>query len=171
MRVFMRVGAALGTLGTLGLLVAGTALAGNFGEVTFIDGADGPPSAGEEREIRFSLLQHGVAPIQDGRVELTVTNRQTHERLTVVATHERDGIWVARVTFPAEGAWDFRVSHQWFETSQSVTRTVGPAEGTAWLPAALAIAGFAAAALVILGGMLRLRGRPAPAGEPIRAGG
>ena len=171
MRQLMRAGAAITALGSLLVLATGTALAGNFGEVTFIDGADGPPTAGEEREIRFELLQHGVAPIEDGRVELTVTNRETYERITVAAAYEGDGIWAATVTFPVEGSWDLRVSHQWFETSQPVTRTVGSAEGIAWLPAALAIGAFAAVAMVILGGMLRFRSRPAPAGEPIRAGG
>lgn len=171
MRMIMRVGAGLGTLGTLLVLVTATALAGNFGEVTFIDGAEGPPTAGEEREIRFELLQHGVAPIEDGRVALTVTNRETSERITVAAAYEGDGIWAATVRFPVEGSWDLRVTHQWFETSQPVTRMVGPAEGIAWLPAALAIGAFTAATVVIVGGMLRLRSRRSPTGEPIRAGG
>ena len=171
MRQLMRAGAALAALGTLLVLVTGTALAGNFGEVTLIDGADGPPTAGDEREIRFTLLQHGVAPIDDGRVDLTLTHPGTGQVITVEAEPLGNGVWAAPVTFPVAGDWQIGVTHQWFETSPPVTLAVGPTDGIAWLPAALAIGALAAAAVVITGGMLRFRGRPARAGQPVRAGG
>jgi hypothetical protein len=171
MRHLSRVGAGLVALVALLTLVSGTALAGNYGEVTIIDGAAGPPTAGEEREIRFSLLQHGVAPIEDGRVDVTLTHPGTGDDLTVQAVHLGDGIWVARVTFPAAGEWRIGVTHQWFETSPPTTLAVSPVEGLSWLPTALAIGAFAAAALVVTGGMLLIRDRSVPPRRPIRAEG
>jgi hypothetical protein len=171
MRHLSRIGAGLAGLAALVALATGTALAGNFGEVAFVDGADGPPTAGEEREIRFSLLQHGVAPIEDGRVDVTVTHGGTGEELTVQATHLGDGIWAATVTFPLDGAWQIAVLHEWFETSEPTTMAVAPVDGTAWLPGALAVAALAGAAALVVGGMWFLGGRTAQARQPVSAEG
>lgn len=171
MRHLGRIGAGLAGIATLLALAAGTALAGNFGEVTFIDGAEGPPTAGEEREIRFVLLQHGVTPIEDGRVHLTLTHAGTGEGLTVEATHLGDGIWAALVTFPSEGDWQVAIGHQWFETSAPSTMSVGPGSGISWLPGTLAVGALVAASALVIGGMRILGNRPAPAGQAVRAEG
>jgi hypothetical protein len=171
MRHLSRIGAGLAWLAALVVLATGTALAGNFGEVTFIEGAGGPPTAGEEREIRFSLLQHGVVPIEDGRVDVTLTHAGTGEDLTVQATHAGDGIWVAAVTFPLDGDWRVAVGHEWFETSTPTTMAIAPADRMAWLPAALAVAALAGAAALVAGGMRFLGRRTAPARQPVRAEG
>ena len=166
MRHLIRIGSSLATVAGLILVLAGTTLAGNFGEVTILDEGDGPPSAGEVREIRFALLQHGVTPIEDGRVDLTISNPATGDEITARATHEGDGIWAATVTFPEAGDWRVSVAHQWFETSEPTPVAVGPAQA-GWLPAALAIAAFVAA-IVGIGGAMVLMGRPAAAPAPAR---
>ena len=171
MRQFGRIGAGLAGLAVLVTLATGTALAGNFGEVTFIDGADGPPTAGEEREIRFALLQHGLAPIEDGRVDVTLTHAGTGEVLAVQATHLGDGIWAATVVFPLDGDWQVAVGHQWFETSEPTTLAVAPVGATAWLPGALAVSALAGAAALVVGGMWLLGGRAAQGRRPVRAEG
>jgi YtkA-like len=175
MRHLSRIGAALAGLAALLLLVTGTALAGNFGEVTILEGGDGPPTAGEEREIRFVLLQHGVTPIEDGRVDVTLTNGETGDELVVQAVHQGDGIYAASVVFPAAGDWQVHVTHQWFATSAPTALAVSPAETAAWLPAALAIGGFAAAILVVLGAIVVIGRQPATAvassGGAVRAEG
>lgn len=163
MRHLSRIGAAVAGLAALLLLITGTALAGNFGEVTILDAGAGPPTAGEEREIRFVLLQHGVAPIQDGRVDVTLTNRETGDELIVQAVHQGDGIWAASVVFPEAGDWQVRVTHEWFDTSPPTALAVTSAETAAWLPAALAIGGFAAAILVVLGAIVVIGRQPATA--------
>jgi len=150
---------------------AGTAQAGTLGEVTFIDGADGPPTAGEEREIRFSLLRRGVAPIEYGRVDLTITNAATDEELMVPATHLGDGIWAAAVTFPVEGNWRIKIGHEWFATSVPTVIAVRPVDGMSWLPAVLAVAALAGAASLVVAGMRFLGSRPAPSGQAVRAEG
>jgi hypothetical protein len=136
-------------------------VAGNFAEVTYIDGGGDPPVAGEEREIRFSLLQHGVTPIDDGQVGLTLINADSGERLTVAATSLGDGLWTATVTFPTGGNWQVGVTHEWFETSVPIAIEVIPAEAAAlaWLPAVLAVGTFVAVALVVTVGMLLARRR------------
>jgi hypothetical protein len=161
MRHFGRIGAAVAGLAALLLLITGTALAGNFGEVTILDDGAGPPTAGEEREIRFALLQHGVAPIVDGRVDVTLTNPATGDELIVQAIHEGDGIWAASVVFPDAGDWQVGVTHEWFATSPPTTLAVTTGAAATWLPAALAIGGFAAAMLVILGAVVVIGRRPA----------
>ena len=97
-------------------LTAATVAAGNYAESSIIDGADTPPTAGEERELRLLLLQHGVTPVDHGSVELTAWLPGTDERLAVVATSVGDGEWVADVTFPTAGDWQMRVIHSVFET-------------------------------------------------------
>ena len=175
MRYLARIGAALTTGTALMTLATATALAGNFGEVTIIDKGEGPPTAGETREIRFVLLQHGVAPIEDGRVDVTLTNPESGDAITVQAVHEGDGIYVASVTFPVAGDWGFAVSHEWFETSPPTTLAVTAAEASAWLPAALAILAFAGAASIVIAGMvlfgLRPTGLGTAHGGPVRAEG
>jgi hypothetical protein len=178
MRYLGRIGTALAGIAALVALAAstslagaGTALAGNFGEVTFIHGADGPPTAGEEREIRFSLLQHGVAPIEDGRVDVTLTHAGTGQELTVQATHLGDGIWAAAVTFPVDGDWRIAIGHEWFETSEPTTMAVAPVEGISWLPATIAVAALAGAASGVVAGMRLLGRQPAAAGRAVRAEG
>lgn len=175
MRPMIRIGSALATIAGLTLVLTGTALAGNFGEVTMLEGGDGPPTTGEEREIRFVLLQHGVAPIEDGRVDVTLTNPETGEELVVQAVHEGDGIYAATVVFPAAGDWQVHVTHQWFETSEPTSLAVAPAETVAWLPAALAIGGFAAAILVVLAAIVFIGRQPATtaasSGGAVRAEG
>jgi hypothetical protein len=160
MRHLNRIGAAIAALAALLLLLTGTALAGNFGEVTILEDGSGPPTAGDEREIRFALLQHGVTPIEDGRVDVTLTNPETGEELIVQAVHEGNGIWAASVTFPAAGDWRIHVTHEWFDTSAPTSLSVSPG-GTAVLPAALVVGGFAAAMLVVLGAMVVIARRPA----------
>ena len=175
MRHLSRIGAAVAGLAALLLLITGTALAGNFGEVTILDDGAGPPTAGEEREIRFALLQHGVAPIVDGRVDVTLTNRETGDELVVQAVHQGEGIWAASVVFPEAGDWQVGVTHEWFATSPPTTLAVTSSETAAWLPAALAIGGFAAAILVVLGAIVVIGRQPATAvagsGDAARAEG
>ena len=177
MRTIRRLALGAAILVTLSTAAAGIALAGNFAAVTFVDGSADPPVAGEAREIRFSLLQHGVAPINDGTVSLTATLPGTDESISVPATNVGDGEWVATVTFPADGDWQVRVTHSVFETSAASTLAVAAAGGAAaamatqpWtflLLAALDALSVGAMAVVAI---VRSRREAAPSGSVIRAG-
>ena len=153
MRVITRTAAA--ALSALALLtvVAGTALAGGWAEVTVAPHSGDAPVAGEERELRLTVLQHGIAPVDWGDVTLTGTNAATGETITVAARSAGDGEWIAPVTFPTDGTWQLAVAHSDLETSALPSLSVGQAESLTWLPAVLVVAALGAMAAVGLAGM------------------
>ena len=71
MRRLIRTTLSLAVLAALAAVTAGAVAAGNYAETSIVDGADTPPTAGEERELRLLLLQHGITPVDHGSVELT----------------------------------------------------------------------------------------------------
>jgi hypothetical protein len=168
------IAAALAAQAALVALMTGTALAGGWAEVTMVDGAGDPPIAGEEREIRFSLLQHGVTAVDFGHVQLTAINPDTGESITVAATNHGGGIWSALVTFPSDGNWEIGVAHDGLLTSEPTTMAVGRLDAFTWVPGVLAIGGFGLMAALVVGSMLLIgrRGRTAaePTAGPARAG-
>lgn len=173
MRYLTRLGMAAVALGALTALMAGTALAGGWAEVVIADGSEGPPIAGEEREIRFSLLQHGVTAVDFGQAQFTAVNLDTGETITVAAINHGGGLWSAVVTFPAEGNWEIGVAHNGLLTSEPTTMAVGQLEAFAWLPGAISVGAFLLAAVVVLGSMVligRRRTSPTTATTTARAG-
>ena len=171
MRHLTRVGAGLATLAALLALITGTALAGGWAEVVMTDASEDPPVAGESGEIEFTLLQHGVTPVDFGDVNLTAVNTETGEELTVAATSLGGGRWSASLTFPVAGSWQLGVRHNDLETSGPTTLTVGPDAQLARLPPALTLGVFAAVVLAVIGGKILFRNRPAVTGQPIRTSG
>jgi hypothetical protein len=133
---------------TLLSLTAGAVAAGSYADVAFTDGMDAPPTAGEEREIGFTLLQHGVTPVDFGEVTLTATAPGTPP-VAVPATPLGGGRWVAAVTFPAAGDWQLRVTHSELETPPAVAVSVGDA-AFAWPASLLPLAAIAMAAMLLL---------------------
>jgi hypothetical protein len=161
MRHLGRLGIAAGALAALIALTAGTALAGGWAEVSMTDGSEGPPIAGEEREIRFSLLQHGVTAVDFGEVQLTAVHEASGQVVTVPATNHGGGIWSAVLTFPAGGEWEIGIAHNGLETSAPTMLAVAPPDGLAWLPGAISVGAFGLTAAVVLGSMLLIgRSRP-----------
>ena len=141
---------ALGAASLLVALTAGAAAAGNYADVGFIDGMSEPPTAGEEREIRFSLLQHGVTPVDHGQVVLTATLPGA-ESLTFEATPLGDGEWIATILVPTAGDWQLRVTHSEFETPAAVAMPVAEA-AFSWPGSMLPVATIALAAVLLLAG-------------------
>ena len=173
MRRLIRTTLALAMLGALWTLTAATVAAGNYAETSIVDGADTPPTAGEQRELRLLLLQHGVTPVDHGTVELTAWLPGTDERISVVATSVGGGEWVANVTFPVAGDWQMRILHSVFETPEASAFAVSPSSTAAWLPATGSIAALLLAALGLVIAARRIRGGRAtsePVGEALRTG-
>ncbi len=172
MRPLTRLAAMLAALATILALGAMPAAAGNFAEVTMspIDG--GPPVAGEERELRFILMQHGVTPVDHGQVQLTATLDGSDEVVTVPAASLGNGEWAANLALPIEGEWQLRVTHSVFETSPPTTIVIGPAGfvAPAAMPAIIGIAlvAVAAIALVLVIDRRRRPERRAPAARATR---
>ena len=152
--------AALGLLAVLTVLVATPVTAGNYAEVDYGTSFVEPPAAGEEREIRVSLLQHGVTPVDHGEVDMTIVDAASGERITVPATSLGDGKWSARVAFPSAGAWQLRVTHSVFETPEPTAITVaGGGMGSIPLPVAW-VAGLGLLAATAAIGVVAWRRRP-----------
>lgn len=149
-------------------LAAGVVAAGSDADVGFTDGMDAPPTAGEEREIGFTLLQHGVTPVDFGEVTLTATAEGT-DPVAVEATSLGDGRWVASMTFPAAGEWRLRVTHSELETSQAVAVSVAEAAFT-WPASLLPMAAIGGAAILLLVGAAAMARRvsrpPMPSADP-----
>ena len=173
MRYLTRLGAAAVALGALAALMTGTALAGGWAEVVITDGSEAPPIAGEEREIQFSLLQHGVTAVDFGEAQLTAVNSETGDSITMPATNHGGGSWSAVVTFPAAGEWQIAVRHTDLETSAPTTIAVGQTAGIARLAGAISVGAFLIAAAVVIGSMVLIgRRRPSSttATTTVRAG-
>jgi hypothetical protein len=149
--------------------MAGAAAAGNYAEVGYTEGMDAPPTAGEEREIRFSLLQHGVTPVNFGQVTLTATMSGV-EPVVVQASSLGGGAWAASLTFPTAGDWQLRVTHSELETPPSVAVSVAEAALT-WPALVLPIGAIGIAAIVLVaaaGWMARRASRtPLSGTEPV----
>ena len=164
MRNLRRLGIAVGALAAVLAMMTGTALAGGWAEVSMTDASADPPIAGEEREVRFSLLQHGVTAIDFGEVQLTATHSESGQVITVPATNHGGGIWSAVVTFPADGDWRIGIAHNDLETSPPTMLAVGQHDGLAWLPGAISAGAFLLAAAAVLGSMVLIaRRRPSAA--------
>jgi hypothetical protein len=173
MRRLIRFVLALAAVAAVATLAAATVAAGNYAETSIVDGASTPPTAGEERELRLLLLQHGVTPVDHGTVQLTASLPGTDEIITVPATSVGGGEWVTTVTFPAAGDWQLRIVHSVFETPPASAFAVDASPAAAWLPAAGSIAAMLLVAAVLILGARRIgagRATAEPASEPLRAG-
>lgn len=153
---------------TLLSLAAGAVAAGSYADVGFTDGMDAPPTAGEERDIGFTLLQHGVTPVDFGEVTLTATAPGAAP-VAVQATSLGDGRWMATVTFPAAGDWQLRVTHSELETPPAVGVAVDEA-AVVWPASLLPVAAMATTAVLFLAGAAVLARRvsrsPVPSTDP-----
>jgi hypothetical protein len=173
MRRLIRITVTLALLAVLSALTAATVSAGNYAETSIVDGADTPPIAGEQRELRLLLLQHGVTPVDHGTVELTAWLPGTDERISVMATSIGDGEWVANVTFPTAGDWQMRILHSAFDTPEASAFAVAPSSMAAWLPVTGSVAGLLLIAVALIVVARRIRGghvESEPVGEALRTG-
>ena len=156
---------ATGAAVVLVILTAGIAAAGNYAEVGVTTGMDDPPTAGEEREIRFTLFQHGVTPVDFGMVQLIATLPGTGESLTVEAASLGDGAWAASVAFPSAGDWQVRIVHSVFETPDAFGVAVAE-PGLAWASTVIPIVAVALVSLALVAGALLLGRRATPIARP-----
>lgn len=153
-------------------LATSTALAGGGGHAvttiqSTIDGSGEPMAAGDEREIRFTLLERGVTPVESGAVRLTATLSGTRERVRVLATSVGGGDWVARVTFPVEGRWRIGVTHDSLGTPPPTALDVGPGPAAPWVFAVIVLgAVMMAGALLVAAVALARGGLPIAIPEP-----
>ena len=155
----MRNRAATATLSALALtlLLATGALAGGWANAVMDTPPDDPGGPNQPITIGFTLLQHGVTPVDWGTAQVVLTNAETGESVTVEAQPEGAvGHWVAEISVPAEGTWSYEVRHD-LEIAMSGFEPIVVGEAAA-APAAAA-AGTSAAlppALLLAVGFLSL---------------
>lgn len=134
----------------LTILATGAVVAGNWAEATVIPADPDPPTAGADEEVRVTLLQHGVTPVEWGTVEVVAWLPATGERVSAEATSLGDGEWSARLVFPTDGDWQLRVAHSSFYTPEAAPFSVARPSGLAWVPSTAAVAGVAALAWALV---------------------
>lgn len=89
--------------------------------------------AGEEVEVRFVILQHGISPARYERVQLTATQAESEETIAVLAdAGAAIGHYRARVAFPEPGRWnlDVEVLDFGIRSSFPTLRVLEPNAGT-----------------------------------------
>jgi hypothetical protein len=136
---------------TATLLLAGTAFAGGWANAIKDDGPLDPPNAGVPITIGFTLLQHGVTPVDGGSTNVTVRNPATGEELTVAARRDGpSGHWVAVITFPSDGTWRYEVTTTDLEVGMMGFNPVIVGSGAAGNPASPATSATTAQPLILL---------------------
>jgi hypothetical protein len=128
-------------------IAAAPVAAGGSATIEVTAGLDEPPVAGEERELRVLVLQHGVTPVDFGTVIVTATRAGSGESVTAQATSLGAGTWAASLAFPEAGPWQVRVVHDELAMPAPISVTV--ASSGIDLPAAAPIVGLAALVLVL----------------------
>jgi hypothetical protein len=153
----MRHRAATATVSALALtlILASSALAGGWAQAIMDAPPDDPGGANQPVTIGFTLLQHGVTPVDWGTAQVVLTNDATGQSVTVDARPQGAvGHWVAEISVPAEGTWSYEVRHDLeIEMSGFDPMVVGPSAAqpasttaattsTSIQPALLLAAGF-----------------------------
>jgi hypothetical protein len=133
----------------LTLIVATTALAGGWANAIMDTPPDDPVTPGKPITVGFTLLQHGVTPVDWGTAQVVLTNEATGQSVTFDARPQGAvGHWAAEISMPAEGTWSYQVRHDLvIEMTGFDPITVGPAPAQA----AGAAAGLGTQPVLLLG--------------------
>lgn len=103
--------------------VAGVAAAGGWATAT-LDPPPDNPVAGEPVEMGFTLMQHGMTPMDWGVATFVVIDGESGERTDYRATlSDPPGHWTVEVSFPDNGTYRFEVLHDVAIQSVNVAET------------------------------------------------
>jgi hypothetical protein len=70
--------------------------------------------AGETTEVGFTILQHGVTPVDVDEVAVVIRDGDGRDQTWPAVQQGQTGHYVAEVTFPAEGRYEWVVRQGWF---------------------------------------------------------
>lgn len=133
------------------------------------------PVAGEAMDVGFTILQHGVTPVDlTEDVGIEITGADGVMRFFEAHAEGEVGHYVATVTFPAAGAFDWSVRQGWFgphelgsidvpaESAASSSASTGDSDG--WQDVARIVTPLLALALGVfaVGNAIVTRRRPTP---------
>ena len=136
------------------------AFAGGWAVIT-LEEIPRQPQVGEAITVAFVVRQHGRTPMVDLHPVITARNEATGAALTEEATAEGEpGRYVASLTFPSAGEWDWRI--QAFTMDQRMpTLRVGSASASQPAPRIPIYAGGIGVLLLAAAGWLAYRQRAA----------
>lgn len=173
---------ALTVMTAASVLLAGPALAGGWA----VSSLDEPPPdfrAGGTHQIGFTVRQHGKTPWTGGEAGIEAQSAKTGERLFFQGVPEgAPGHYVAEVTLPTAGAWQWAVVQgplgpqpmgeiEVLPAAQAQPTAPAPAAVPAVLPYLLLGVTVVALAMFGLEAASFLRQRRAPAAEPVTRSG
>lgn len=148
------------------LVLAAPAAAGGFATAG-VTPPGGGLGAGDTWNAEITIRAHGVTPMDGLSPYVTISNGETSKRFDAVPTG-RTGVYLAKVVFPSEGTWDYRVYDGYAgQTHTFKPVVIGPgagSDGGTSLPGwtwGLLGGGAALAALLLVARRLRPAAAPA----------
>lgn len=155
---------ALSILATL--LLASSVAAGGWAVAT-LDGETPAPTAGEPFDVTFTLMQHGVTPVNSGTAIVVATGPDGRQLTFTARRAPAQAHWIATVTLPSAGTWQWRVElpnqleveSEDFATLQVAASGTAPASGPL-LAGILALAALAVGLFLVLWRPALRRSRP-----------
>ena len=106
--MFSKVRIALGIALLLSLVVAIPAFAGGWAVIT-LDELPTNIVAGEPLTIGFTVLQHGITPMNDLAPTVTLALQNDEKLVFRAEADAKPGHYTATLTFPKEGNWDWSI--------------------------------------------------------------
>jgi hypothetical protein len=154
------------------LAVAGTASAGGWATAGVSQPPD-DPTAGSTWEAKITVLQHGNAdtPLTGISPTLTLIGPEGKKETFAAKPTDKDGVYLAKVKFPAAGSWTYEVYDGFTEYGGAQTHTFGAISVDAASGSTLELPSLPVSGAILLGialvialvlGMRRARPRPAP---------
>ncbi|MGH2379588.1 MAG: hypothetical protein ACRDGT_14115, partial [Candidatus Limnocylindria bacterium] len=111
----------------LSLALGAPAIAGGWAATT-LDEVPPDVRAGDTYQIGYTIRQHGVTPVNVDKTEIRLTSPDGAKTLSYAGVREgATGHYVAKVTFPYEGAWSWSVTQGRFGAQPLGTVKVLPA--------------------------------------------
>jgi hypothetical protein len=107
--------------------LAGSARADGWAVTTIDALPEGGFQAGQAYRLGYTIRQHGQHPFDGAKTAITVIGPGNRERHVFPGWPDgQAGHYVAEVTFPSEGAWDWEVSQEPFAIQTLGTVIVAP---------------------------------------------
>jgi hypothetical protein len=152
--------------------LASAAAAGGWALAT-LDAPPTEPGVGGTVTVGFTLMQHGVTPVDWGQPLVMLVETASGETVTAVAHPSGSvGHWTAQLTVPAAGSWNLSIRHELqvepgtfkpFSVGDAAEAAAGPPLSPALGGAALFLALLLVVAAAIGAGAWR-RSRTIPVG-------
>ena len=110
------------------LVLAAPAAAGGWATAG-LGPPDGGIGAGDTWNAEITLLQHGVTPLDNVEPAVIIRNGKGDERRFSASPTGDPGMYLAKVTFPSSGTWNYFVDDGFSRTHSYAAVQIGPGVG------------------------------------------